>query len=787
MKDLFLQLLDLDVWENDGVERHGEWWDCLHGAAEAASEFAVDAIAHWLDLAIAKARANGSEDVLERRNHSHTGEQVILKAANGAPLEFANTVLPRYREIVAMTALPESDELQADRTWFWRSFRSVMGTTEALQEGLVGALCQLAQTSPAEFEELTKPLRDTGAESETYLLIKTLSANPGTYGDACIEFLTDDPRRLGVGYASWSGEGTGQAAVSRDAIQKCLPYATETNCQLLEQAIFAFAENESANDERQHQIWTQRLLLEAVGEDKLSDKGRARLNALRERFPEQDTTIPKGKELASFVGSPVPATELEAYSDDQWLAAMRKYDYGWEERRGRLEQGSAVELSRMLDPQARRNRGRFAALVDKMDDSIRPEYFDAILEGICGRMNVPAEEQQSNTEDFDAFDTATILAVIRRMHRLPNQPCGRSICHAFETIADRSIPDADLDILRYYAIDDPDPNDDWWMQQYIDKGEQNFGEHGHFHGYNSVRGTSARAISALLFADFTRSAKLLPVIEQMAVDKSLAVRSCVFESLLPILNHDRDQAVTLFASACDGADAILDCHPFENFVRYATSTHYAALRPTLQQALHSNSPSAVRAAARQICLAALGGEQAGDDAAEVRQGSPAMRKGAADIYSHNLAIPSVAQECAAFLPALFQDEDPEVRDQAGSCFSSFVDADFDKYRALLEAYIESQAFPSQHDDVLSSLEESTWQLPDVVIRLAERFLEVCGTDAGDLAKAAAGDAPTVAKLIMRLYNQSRDDRVRSRCLDLIDKMERLNVLGIDEELMEHDR
>ncbi|MEX2168068.1 MAG: hypothetical protein WD851_02050 [Pirellulales bacterium] len=789
MQDLFLQLLDLDVWEADGDERHGEdWWDCLHEAADASPAFVVEAIAHWLDLEIAKAREVGSEEVLDLGNHSHSGEQAILAAANGAPLEFARSLLPRYREIVQMTVLPETDKLQADRTWLWRSFGSVMGTTEALQVGLVSALSALALTAAADFERLTNPLHDTVSESETYVLLKSWSANPAVYGEVCIDFLAENPHRLGVGYASWSGEGTGQAAVSRDAIEKCRSYASEDICRRLEHAVLAFAGLDDADSEDDgRRVWIQRLLLEAVGEGNLSDEGRARLSALREKFPEQDTAIPTRRELASFVGSPVSAAELETYSDDQWLAAMRKYDYGWEERRGRIDQGSAVELSRMLDPQAGRNRPRFAALVDKMEDSIRTEYFDAILEGICGRMNIPAEEREADQKGFEAFDTAIILAVIRRLHRLPNCPCGRSICHAFEAIADRPIPEADLDLLAYYAVDDPDPKDDWWMQQYVDRGADSFGENGHFHGYNSVRGTAACAISAQLFADYTRSEKLLPVIEQMTADKSLAVRSCVFETLLPILNHDRDRAVALFVRACEGADAVLDCRPFEDFIRYASSTHYAQLRPVLQQALHATSSASATAAARQICLAAFGSEEAEKDAVKVRHGSTAMRKGAADIYSHNLAVLSVADQCAKFLPELFQDESLEVRDQAGSCFFNFADADFENYRDLLQAYIESPAFPSQHDDVLRRLEESTWQLPDVIIRLAERFLDVCGAEAGDLSKAAAGDAPTVTKLVMRLYSQSRDDAVRSHCLDLIDEMERLNFLGIDRELMEHDR
>lgn len=788
MQKLFLQLLSLDAWESDGDDRHGDWWDCLHEASDAAPTFVVEVIGRWLDLEIVKARSDGAEDVLQSRDHNQAGEHAILAAAKGAPLEFVQSVLPLYREIVRMTLLPETGKLRVDRTWLWRSCGSVMGTAEALQEGLVIALSTLARTTTMDFEKLTDPLQETTSESEVYLLLKSWIANPEVYGETGVRFLANNPGRLGVGYGSWSGEGTGQAAVSRDAIQKCIAYASEEARRLLEQAVLAFAGlDESEVDSNRHPFWIQRLLLEAVGEARLSVEAQANLRALREEFPEQDIALPTGHQRASSVGNSLMTAEVAIYTDDQWLAAMRKYNYGWEGGRGRKDDMSAYELSQMLKPHVRRNRRRFASLIEKMEDSIRVEYFNAILEGICGRMDIPAEERDADVKDFEAFDTADILAVVKRLHRLPDRPCGRSICHALETMADRSMPKEDLDILRYYAINDPDPEDDSWMQQYIDRGEDGFGENGHSHGYNSVRGIAARAIATLLFADYGKAGLLLPIIKQMVVDPSLAVRTCVFEAILPILNFDRDQAVASFVAACDNADLVLDCWPFENFVRYASSTHYAQLRPVLLRALYATSAASATVAARQICLVALGSEEAQEDAAEVRRGSPAMRKGAAEIYSDNLAVPSVAPQCAEFLPVFFQDESPDVRDQAGSCFAEFADADFDEFRELLEAYIESPAFPSQRDDVLRRLVESTWQLPNVILRLAERFLHVCGAEAGDLSKAAAGDAPTVAKLVMRLYSQSRDDSVRSRCLDLIDEMERLNVFGIDRELMEHDR
>jgi hypothetical protein len=115
------------------------------------------------------------------------------------------------------------------------------------------------------------------------------------------------------------------------------------------------------------------------------------------------------------------------------------------------------------------------------------------------------------------------------------------------------------------------------------------------------------------------------------------------------------------------------------------------------------------------------------------------------------------------------------------------DVDLNDYADLIRMYIESPAFPSEHDDLLWQLDKTTWQLPDITIRLTERFIAEFGAAAGDISTAAFADAPTVSKLVIRLYTQSSDDDVKRHCLDLIDDMERLGFYGVDSQLAELDR
>jgi hypothetical protein len=165
-----------------------------------------------------------------------------------------------------------------------------------------------------------------------------------------------------------------------------------------------------------------------------------------------------------------------------------------------------------------------------------------------------------------------------------------------------------------------------------------------------------------------------------------------------------------------------------------------------------------------------------------------MRCAAAEVYSHNLSDAAVGSTCEERLCLLFSDKSDKVRTGAARCFWHLGDdANFSKHVGIIRAYIESPAFPSQHDYLLMRLENSTWQLPDVIIRLAQRFVAACGAAAGDLSTAASGDAPTISKLVVRLYAQTNDDVVRTKCLDVIDEMERFAFYGVDLQLAEHER
>lgn len=70
---------------------------------------------------------------------------------------------------------------------------------------------------------------------------------------------------------------------------------------------------------------------------------------------------------------------------------------------------------------------------------------------------------------------------------------------------------------------------------------------------------------------------------------------------------------------------------------------------------------------------------------------------------------------------------------------------------------------------------------------AERALAMMGRDGANIATAASRDSSTIATLVVRLYEQTRNDEIKTRCLNLIDQMEEWGYYGVAGELSKLDR
>ena len=308
---------------------------------------------------------------------------------------------------------------------------------------------------------------------------------------------------------------------------------------------------------------------------------------------------------------------------------------------------------------------------------------------------------------------------------------------------------------------------------------------------NSVRGEAAGAIAALLFADADRIGPLRSAVVALVRDPTLTVRSVAALPLLAILRSEERASLELFTALCADADPILGTGYFERYLNHAVYRSYEAVRPILLRMLASQEAEVRRAAARQVCLAALhdgpSREAAIEDAARVAEGDPEMRTGAAEVYARNCGHADVAAQCIGKLPRFFDDPAVEVRREAAR---SFGDIEADQLRghdALIEAFSTSAAFADNPFPLLRRLDDMSGPVPGSVCSLADRAIDAWGAAAGDIQTSASHHASILAKLIVRLYAQASDDAQRKRALDAIDRMLEVGFYGLQDALKAADR
>lgn len=296
---------------------------------------------------------------------------------------------------------------------------------------------------------------------------------------------------------------------------------------------------------------------------------------------------------------------------------------------------------------------------------------------------------------------------------------------------------------------------------------------------NSARGRAALAIADLIVPKAARVEIFRPTLGRLAEDSSVAVRSCAARALLTTLIHDRDLAVGLFVRVCEGADdALLGTDFVERFLLYATSTHFGGIEPILERMLASDDNDAVVVGARQSCVAALEIEDAKPLSEACLNGDEARRAAAAEVFAANLRNARYRGVCEEGLAALFEDESEEVRREAARCFSRLRDDELGEHLPLIEAFVDSHAFDTEHDELLNALQRTTAHLPEVACLACERFLDVVGEDAANIQLGSAADADTALQILLRAYSQGRDPELQARCLDLFDRMAELGIYGI---------
>ncbi len=767
--ELFLRLLDYGDLDGIGGAREGDLLSILYELSKSRADWACEAIGHYLARCMRVSLDSGETNPFKAKGgsrYSHSSDRVLIGSAERAPSAFIEHVLPFVLRVIELNASQEGEKPWEDTVWRWRFQDWGHGIDDHLLRATDEALSKLAREAPNSFERIARPLRKSEYETVQFLLMRAYAATGERFADEAIDYLCEHARRLRCGYFD---AGLSHRA-SRDLIQAATPHCSTERLANLEAILLGYYTNgEQTADGRQRRGETQFDLLLAIDHTRRSASVQARIGEWQRKFCRKAPAQPARSGMC-FVGSPISAKAVEKMNDEQWLGALARYSSRELEWRDGAPVGGPHELGQMLEAQVKKDPARFARLVLSFPDGTNPAYFQAVLRGLG-----------SSTENAQG-----IFEACRHCYRLANRPAGLEFCRLAEKIPELPWPEDLLGAIAWYATEDPDPDHESWRTE-ASGGRCYYGGDIYTAGINCVRGTAAGALRALLSADTGRLPRFLPTLRRMVRDPSIAVRSCVATTLLPVLSLDRDLAVALFSELCETEDVLLKTHYMEKFMRYATATHFEQLRPHVERMLCSSDSEVAQVGARRACIASFDRE----DVAELRDkcvsGSESLRLGAAQVFAANVGDARFCSVCEAELLRFFDDPSDKVRDSAAACFDHLDNDALGHVPGLMVGFQSSAAFEAYHEHLIRALEETTAQLPDVTISVCERFIEIAGSAAGDMRTRAASDAHRLSDLIIRAYHQAGDGAVRERCLDTIDNLLRVGATGLQEALSEFER
>lgn len=148
---------------------------------------------------------------------------------------------------------------------------------------------------------------------------------------------------------------------------------------------------------------------------------------------------------------------------------------------------------------------------------------------------------------------------------------------------------------------------------------------------------------------------------------------------------------------------------------------------------------------------------------------------------------SNAELATATLIRLMNDDADEVREEAAAVAPHLREHPLQPFVQLLTALIDSPSYDHATPQLLLTLQYAPDRVDELVLKAAQRFVDVFGNDAADIRTGAAGDAHYISELVVRGLAQCRDRTHRAALLDVLDLLLELGVYGINDAIAESER
>jgi len=285
---------------------------------------------------------------------------------------------------------------------------------------------------------------------------------------------------------------------------------------------------------------------------------------------------------------------------------------------------------------------------------------------------------------------------------------------------------------------------------------------------------AAGAIGQLLWERKDYLSKVRPGIESLIQDPHPAVRMAAIEAIEPVLNIDKDLAVSWFCDTCKDDLRVAASPRALRFFNYTVPGHIEQVGLIIQQMVVSPLDDVALQGARQVTARWLFHDFFKDEFAKCRQGTVPQRKGVANVAAELLQERKYSGRCQDLLQQFMNDPEKEVRDELRGIFRNKNLITDPEYAAFIKDYINSQAFADDPDHFVWSLKDLAGSLipvADAAFAVCEAFSTALQEKTRDIGSRYPHMAAEMTSILLRLYEQAQGERnsqVADRCLDIWD-------------------
>lgn len=581
-----------------------------------------------------------------------------------------------------------------------------------------------------------------------------------------------------------------------------------------------------------HELW---CILDSIGHEALSPLTRKTLAQLRRKFRTDKLPEPHHLE-AHWVQSPIKRDKAERMTDEHWLSAILKYDNDDHRRRDRTSvEGGAIQLSGELQHQAKEQPQRFSAFLEKIPRGANHAYISHLLGGLA---------------ESDEATAAALRRAIVTAHERDERAYGSEIARLIEKNPEVAADPAIFEILVWY-VENGDANETNIVDRSNTGREvttiEDLVRQGRLHirGVNGARGAAAEALGNILWHVPEVVESAWSIIERRAaVEPLVSVRCCLVRATLPLYNSDKARCAKLlerisgrpetfsqpvyfqaawvkaafpsrrvptFAKAA----SVWIAYAIERvirrrsvFVRSLDESYWLAPLIThhgirllphilrfvpemgqrfLYRMIVQGDPNTRAIGAWLVFWQSFQAEVFCSLADALAKDGVAYRRLMAGVASHAIEDAEFRYRAETILRRSFNDDDKQVRSQAGGVFRNVKPDQFDRYRELAHDFIRSPAFEAGSYEFFHALEHAECKVDDIVVAATDILLEDIVKN-GNAAGRRSIDLHQLQDIIKKEYSVSENDPpLRAKILDLIDRMLKMELYRVDTIVGAHER